>query len=193
MNVCSRQWRCLAARCKRPRVLAALTGRPRSYAPRMVGQAQLRAACCELAFDVARSFGEARLRVNGASMLPAIWPGDVVTVKHCNPGELLPGQIVVYRRDELLIVHRITRNSGDHLITRGDARPFNDPPVKATEIMGRVMSIHRNGRHIHPEQSSWQRAVSSILSRSDSSTRLTLALSRRLRRFREMQMHWASS
>ncbi len=193
MNVCSKRWRCLVARCKRPRLLAALTERPHRYASRMDGQAQLRATCCDLAFDVARSSGEARLRVSGASMLPAVWPGDLVTVKHRNPGELLPGQIVVYRRDELLIVHRITKNSGDHLITRGDARPFNDPPVKAIEILGHVISIRRNGRHINPEQSSWQRAVSSILRRSDFSTRLALALNRRLRRFREMQMHWASS
>jgi signal peptidase I len=159
----------------------------------MDGQRQLRATCCELAFDVARSSGEARLRVNGASMLPVVWPGDLVTVRHCNPGKLMPGQIVVYRRDDLLIVHRITKNTGDHLVTRGDARPFNDPPVKAIEILGHVVSIDRNGRQIHPEQSFWQRAISSILSRSDFSTRLTLALSRRLRRLREMQMQWASS
>jgi signal peptidase I len=193
MNVCLKRWRCLVAKCKRLQLLAALTERPHRYAPRMDGQAQLRATCCELAFDVARSSGEARLRVSGVSMLPAVWPGDVVTVQHKNPGELLPGQIVVYRRDELLIVHRITKNSGDHLITRGDARPFNDPPVRAIEILGHVISIHRDGRHINPEQSAWQRAASSILCHSDFSTRLTLAFSRRLRRLREMQMRWASS
>jgi signal peptidase I len=161
--------------------------------PGMDGQEQLRATCCELIFDVARNSGQARLRVNGASMLPAVWPGDVVTVQHCNPGELLPGQIVVFRRDDLLIVHRITSNSGDHLVTRGDARPINDPPVNAAQILGRVASIHRNGRSVNPEQSIWQLAVSSVLRCSDFSTRLTLALSRRLRLIREMQSLWASS
>lgn len=159
----------------------------------MDNRAQLRATCCELAFDLARSSGVARLRVNGASMLPAVWPGDVVTVQHRNPGDLLPGQIIVYRREDLLVVHRITRNAGDHLITRGDARPFNDPPVKAIEILGHVVSIHRNRRHINPEQSTWQRAISSVLRRSDFSTRLTLALSRLLQRCQEIQAQWASS
>jgi len=35
---------------------------------------------CDLAADVIRGFGTLRLRVNGFSMLPSIWPGDVVCV-----------------------------------------------------------------------------------------------------------------
>jgi signal peptidase I len=118
-------------------------------------------------------------------MLPAVWPGDVVTVQHCNPGELQPGQIVAYRLDDRLIVHRITRNAGDQLITRGDAQPSDDLPVNADQILGRVASIHRNGRHVKLEQLLCQRAISSILRCSDLSTRLALAFYRRLRLFRE--------
>jgi hypothetical protein len=33
---------------------------------------------CELAAEVIRSFGRVRLRATGTSMLPAIWPGDVL-------------------------------------------------------------------------------------------------------------------
>ena len=31
---------------------------------------------CELAFEVAQSFGAIQLEVTGGSMLPAVWPGD---------------------------------------------------------------------------------------------------------------------
>jgi hypothetical protein len=39
----------------------------------------------ELALDVLRSFGEARLPVTGASMLPSIWPGDILEVRAQRP------------------------------------------------------------------------------------------------------------
>lgn len=162
-------------------------------APHMDAERRRRAACCELVLDVARSSGEVRLRVTGASMLPALWPGDLVTVQRRVPSELAVGQVVVYRRDEKLIVHRITRTSGDHLITQGDSRPFDDLPVQASEIVGQVAGILRNGRCVHPEQSVWQRAVASILRRSDLCTRIALGLNRRLRRSADSQTGWASA
>ena len=42
----------------------------------------------ELVVDVLGQFGEARLRVVGSSMLPAIWPGDVLTIRRCPMGEV---------------------------------------------------------------------------------------------------------
>lgn len=38
---------------------------------------------CELVADVARRFGEVRLRLTGASMMPAVRPGDVITAQRC--------------------------------------------------------------------------------------------------------------
>jgi len=35
---------------------------------------------CELAAEVLRSSGRLRLRATGTSMLPAVWPGDVLSV-----------------------------------------------------------------------------------------------------------------
>ena len=56
---------------------------------------------CELVAEVVRSFGEVRLKVTGGSMLPAIWPGDVITVRRrdltaprCRIGRRAPAGIV---------------------------------------------------------------------------------------------------
>lgn len=155
-------------------------------------EAQRHAVCCELVHDVASSAGEVRLRVTGASMIPAVWPGDVITVRHCDLAELQPEQIVLFRRDGKLTAHRIQLVSSDHLITRGDSLPCFDPPVEPSEIVGRVVSISRGGRNIDPEQNFWQRVASSILRRSDFCTRATLYLSRRLRRTGEMRAPQAS-
>jgi hypothetical protein len=35
---------------------------------------------CELVADVLRAGGEARVRVMGTSMLPALWPGDILVI-----------------------------------------------------------------------------------------------------------------
>jgi len=44
---------------------------------------------CDLAADVIRRFGALRLRVNGFSMLPSIWPGDIAV---CVAGGRLPAR-----------------------------------------------------------------------------------------------------
>lgn len=151
-------------------------------------EAQSHAAYCELVAEVARRSGEVRLKVTGASMLPSVWPGDVVTVRSCDLGGVQPGQIVLYRREGKLTAHRIICVSRDHLITRGDSIPTVDPPVRAFEIVGQVVSILHNGRCIDSAQSFWQCVFSSILRRSDFCARITLLLGRRLRRCEDMQV-----
>jgi signal peptidase I len=154
----------------------------------MMDEAHLQAACCDLAADVARTHGKVQLKVAGASMVPALWPGDLVTVRGCDPGELHPDQIIVFRQKERLVVHRLvrwvdsTRWAGDCAVTRGDARPRCDEPVKASEVIGRVEGILRNGRPVNPEQSIGQRMTAAILRRSEWCTRLFLRLGSRMRR-----------
>jgi signal peptidase I len=147
---------------------------------------------CELTVDVVRNFGEVRLKVTGASMLPYVWPGDVVTIQRRDATDLRPGQIVLYRRDGKLIAHRVKLKLGDHLITQGDSLPHCDSPVSASEVIGQLVDIHRRGRRISPEPLFWQRAISPILRHSDFCTRMTLRIGRRLQLLRKMELLWAS-
>ena len=158
-------------------------------------EAQRSAACCDLVRSVARSHGEVRLMVTGSSMLPAVWPGDEITVTRCEYTELRAGQIVLYSRNAGLAAHRIERITRDYLVARGDSLLSADPPVLPGEIVGRVESILRHGSGIRPEPSSVGRIASPILRHSDLSRRIALSLarcmSRRhgwfLRRSEEMQ------
>src|ERR1700722_12883371 len=161
--------------------------------PTLDAEAQLRGACCELVFDVVRITGKVRLRVTGTSMVPAISHGDFVTVRRTEPSEWRLGQIIVYRREEKLVVHRIKDVGPDSLIARGDSLPCCDPPVRASEIVGQVVSIVRNGRLIPTEPSFWQRAVSSILRCSGPCRRILLLADARLLRLEDLRLPWASS
>jgi signal peptidase I len=143
---------------------------------------QRSATGCHLVADVVRGFGEVRLMVTGSSMVPAIWPGDVIIVHSIDKMNLQVGQVILYRREGRLVAHRITRVHGDLLITQGDTLQHEDPPVRGTDIVGPVVSLIRNGRHVRLLQSSWQRIGASILQQSDGCLRMTLRLGHRLRR-----------
>jgi signal peptidase I len=135
----------------------------------------------DLAAEVIRQFGEVRLQVNGASMLPAVWPGDVLTVRRRDVSELQPGGIVLCYRDGGFVAHRLVDKRGDELITRGDSHAFEDAPFRGDEVLGEVVSIERRGRAMAPSQTGWHRAGSWFARRSEVGTRLVLRL-RRLQR-----------
>ena len=149
----------------------------------MNSEAHLRAAFCDLVADVARVSGKVQLKVAGASMVPALWPGDMVTVKRCHPSQLGPESIVVFRQNDRLIVHRWVRREGDRIVTRGDARPCFDAPVGPAQMIGCVDMATRNGRPVKLRSSLWQKAVASVLRRSEWCTWFYLRLSSRIRRF----------
>ncbi len=85
-------------------------------------------------------------------MLPAIWPEDTLIVERVLPDDILPGQVVVVGRHGTLCAHRVVAVKGKennrHWITQGDALPDPDPPVFASELMGRVAYVVRAGRLI---------------------------------------------
>lgn len=108
-----------------------------------------------LATQVLRTWGTLRLRVTGLSMLPTLWPGDVLTFQFHDFGEAQPGELVLYLRDERFFVHRVVRKSevadGTFLITRGDCMGKDDPPVPASNLLGKVSGIQRDGLILRPD------------------------------------------
>lgn len=102
----------------------------------------------ELAADVVRTFGNLRLRVNGSSMLPAIWPGDVLLIRHCGFEEAAVGEIVLFTRHRRLFAHRVIARSGAGLVTQGDGISEPDPSVSASELLGMVSQVLRRGKPI---------------------------------------------
>jgi signal peptidase I len=105
-----------------------------------------------LAEEVVRNFGEIRLRVFGASMVPSILPGDLISVQRAVVSEISCGEIVMYVREGRMFVHRMVGRTDSPelslLITRGDRLRYNDPPVSSSELLGKVISIERAGRRV---------------------------------------------
>jgi signal peptidase I len=106
-----------------------------------------------------RSQGSAYLHVSGGSMTPWIRPGDFVFIRRIDFAKVTSGDVIVFQRNGLLVVHRIIRRLKaaasekklDMLITKGDASDGMDAPVSAEEYLGRATRIHRGRRHIDLE------------------------------------------
>ena len=103
----------------------------------------------ELLQDLIRSSGEGRVRATGASMAPAIWPGDDLVIQRiCGPLSL--GDVVAFLRDGRLFIHRITRASAGAttITTQGDRLFVPDPPVSLDALIGLVTRVERAGRPV---------------------------------------------
>jgi signal peptidase I len=157
----------------------------------MIREAHLEVACCDLWAAVVRDAGFARLKVTGLSMLPAIWPGDVLLVRGRPSNLLQPGQVLLYQRNGRLTAHRIIRIVGGRLLTRGDCVSSFDEPVQASEIVGQVVGITRNGRAVKLEPSLVQRVAAWVLRHSEACTRILLHLNgaaKRIGQFRSDEL-----
>ena len=138
----------------------------------------------DLAVELLRSCGAARLPINGSSMLPSLWPGDILDVRRQNATEIQPGHVVVFQRDSRLVAHRVVRrldrNGSTLLITRGDRRWKPDAPVFPHQLLGRVEAVERGDRRFQPSLTCWGR-LGSFICWSDLGARLVGRLMRSLR------------
>jgi len=89
-------------------------------------------------------------------MLPAIWPGDIVTVQAREASGLLPGELLLVEDAGRLRLHRLVANHTSHgedqLITRGDSLAYDDPPIRAAQLLGVVTSIQRGAAGYAPSR-----------------------------------------
>jgi hypothetical protein len=83
-------------------------------------------------------------------MAPFISSGDIVYVRPVEPSALRTGDLLLYRKTgDRLLLHRLLRryrsshNGELWIITKGDAAPGLDPPVRVEHILGRVERIEK--------------------------------------------------
>ena len=101
----------------------------------------------ELATEVASRFGRIRLRVTGTSMLPALQPGDLLTIRRVHLEEISLDEIVLVVRGNRFFAHRVrdhVRCDEPYLTTRGDRLSYDDPPVFRSELLGKVAGVERS-------------------------------------------------
>jgi hypothetical protein len=94
-------------------------------------------------------------------------------VEPIKPSDVSAGDIILYRREYGVVAHRVMRihklggensrcapkGSRDRFssetlqfLLRGDAAIGDDDPIRASQILGKVVSIERNGRRLDPQR-----------------------------------------
>ena len=125
-----------------------------------------------LAAEALRAGHTLRLRAQGTSMLPSIWPGDLLTVFPAGGIDPQVGDIVLVGHEDRFVIHRLieTQEAGGRkcLVTRGDSISQDDRPVPPEQFLGTVVKIERAGRVFVPSRrrSLTNRIAGSALGRS---------------------------
>jgi signal peptidase len=136
-----------------------------------------------LVAETLRASGCSRLRVHGESMLPALWPGDVVEIASCSPEDVQPGEIVLALRDGRLFLHRLLAPCKPNgFLLRGDSMPGPDPPFPPGAMLGRLVRRAGEERGVAAfTQRGWfavqcSRALGTLLCHCGPARRLALKL-----------------
>ena len=80
--------------------------------------------------------------VFGASMLPVLKPGDIITIEKIGSKNICKGQVIVFETGQgKLIIHRVVKVSGNTLITAGDNADELDEPIRICDVMGIVREV----------------------------------------------------
>ena len=93
-----------------------------------------------------------RIKAHGYSMYPCIKPGSLLLIEPLSvKGMPRPGEIIAIKRENGMIVHRlskiITRNGVTSYIARGDSNATADNPVKIDKIIGRIVRAETTGEN----------------------------------------------
>jgi len=97
-----------------------------------------------LAAEVLRRSGRLRLQVRGESMLPLLWPGDIVDITRSSLDDVRPGEIVLALRDGRFFLHRFVTRRQSGFVLHGDSMPAPDPQFAANCFLGRLAGHARH-------------------------------------------------
>ncbi|MEO8168221.1 MAG: S24/S26 family peptidase [bacterium] len=128
---------------------------------------QASASIADVLFDIWTETGkESTFTVAGRSMWPLIESGDKVQISHSRTG-IKPGMIVAFRQNDRIVVHRVLRvypaGKDATLICRGDHNRHLDRRVRASQVVGKIISITRNERKIINVAYSYWRVVGVLI------------------------------
>jgi len=86
-----------------------------------------------------------RFKATGGSMSPFIRNGDVVEVVPFK-GKINLGDVVLYHSSYgNPVVHRVIHRNKERIITKGDSVSNSDQPVLFRKVLGRVVTVEKNG------------------------------------------------
>ncbi len=84
-------------------------------------------------------FGYCPMIVISGSMEPELDVNQLIIMQKVSPEECKINDIIVYRRNEALIIHRLINKQGNYFITKGDANIDIDAPFAKEYTVGKYV------------------------------------------------------
>ncbi len=84
-------------------------------------------------------FGYGAAAVLSGSMEPEFSQGDLIIVKEMETYN--QDEIVVFQKEDTLVVHRIIQIDDETITTKGDANSSADEPIRLSDIKGKVILV----------------------------------------------------
>ena len=97
------------------------------------------------------SLGKIPLKSQGQSMLPILHPNDIVYFKKIPFSKIKVDDLIVFKKKNQLITHRVIYKTKKYLIAKGDNNPNFDDKIYPQQILGKVYQIKRDGQIFKPE------------------------------------------
>jgi len=91
------------------------------------------------------------LKSAGQSMIPILQPNDIVYFKKIPFLKIKVNDLIVFKKKNQLITHRLIYKTKKYLIIKGDNNPNYDGKIYPKQILGKVYQIKRNGQIFKPE------------------------------------------
>ena len=89
--------------------------------------------------DYANIFGYTYFQVKTGSMTGSIDVGDIVIVNLTDNYD--SGDIITYQTNGSFVTHRLVKDLGSKVITKGDVNNVEDDPVNKDQVVGKVTVI----------------------------------------------------
>lgn len=104
-----------------------------------------------------------RFRLKGTSMLPLLrGDKDEIILHPCDPANLHPMDVILFRYNGDHVLHRIIRMEGNHLYIQGDGSYVAKEECDVKDVVGKVHAIVRpSGRVV--SLNSWRWRLPSFL------------------------------
>ena len=120
-----------------------------------------------------------QIHPQGNSMLPFIYPGRDEVVISPDTSELRKHDIVLYRSKETgyLTLHRIIRVENDTIYVCGDNQTRLEP-IGNEQIIGIVIEIIRNGKHINTDSIAYRTAAALYVNNKQTISKLRALVKR---------------
>jgi hypothetical protein len=110
------------------------------------------AAAAGLMDDILERGGRFRFRAGGASMVPFVRNGDTLTIAPLANQPPRLGDVVAFsqptEKGAHLVVHRVVGRQGTALVVQGDGNGCAPEVICSENVLGRLVEVERNGRHV---------------------------------------------